>query len=157
MTATKPVIPPTIGRRVLVFMSTQPTGVTPNNPKVPYDGGIAYAWGESSEKNAINVGFRDHAGNPHGATSVVLYDRPQDENDAHGRTDLGNYAVWMPYQFDQAKRALEPKVTGGQANFDRPADLNLDDRKLEDNGVATDLGLERAAEAAGGATVAQES
>jgi hypothetical protein len=136
---TKPVIPPSTGRRVLVFMSTQPAGVTPFDKKKPYDAGIAYVWGDTDPvKNTINVGFADHGGNAHSATSVQLYDRPQDENDSHGRTDLGNYAVWMPYQFEQALRALQPKPAPG---MHRPGDVEL--VKLADGDRLTEAGREQ--------------
>lgn len=96
----KPVIPPTIGRRVLLFTAGT-AGV--NNPAVPFDAGIAYVWGDSDPaQNAINVGYVNHGGTAGSASSVLLYDRPQSADDAHGTGQ--NYAVWMPYQFEQAQR-----------------------------------------------------
>lgn len=92
---TKPVIPPTIGRRVLVF-GAGTAGV--NNPSVPFDAGIVYVWSDGM----INVGYRDHNGVPAAMTSVKLLDRAQQPDDAHGKEW---YAVWMPYQFEMAQRA----------------------------------------------------
>jgi hypothetical protein len=104
MEKTKPVIPPTIGRRVLVFLASIPTaGPKVNNPAAPFDAGIAYVHGDSM----LNVGFTDHNGVPSSHTSVKLYDRAQDANDAHGKGET--YAVWMPYQFEQALRAQQPR------------------------------------------------
>lgn len=101
MSEIKPVIPPTIGRRVLVFTGGT-SGVVAAD--VPFDCGIAYVWSEGM----INVGGVDHNGSHFGCTSVRLFDRAQTADDKHGSPD-GTYAVWMPYQFQQALRALEPK------------------------------------------------
>jgi hypothetical protein len=98
-----PVISPTIGRRVL-FFSAGTAGV--NNPAVPFDAGICYVWGDSDPtRNCINVSYANHGGTAGSMTSVLLYDRAQSADDAHGKGE--NYAVWMPYQFEQAKRAAE--------------------------------------------------
>lgn len=110
---TKPVIPPSIGRRVLLFVATVQNGAatgvlgtpTANRATVPFDAGVAYVHGDDApDMNRINVGYTDHNGVQHALTSVALYDRPQQDHDAHGKE---NYAVWMPYQFQQALRALE--------------------------------------------------
>ena len=99
-----PLISPTIGRRVLLFTAGT-AGV--NNQSVPFDAGIAYVWGDSDPvKNCINVGFVNHGGTASSATSVQLYDRAQNADDAHGKGGE-NYAVWMPYQIEQAQRAAE--------------------------------------------------
>lgn len=114
---TKPVIQPTIGRRVLLFVAAalskpaatedRAEGPAINNPAVPFDAGIAYVWGDSDPNmNRINVGYTDHNGKAHGLTSVPLFDRAQNETDKHG---AANYAVWMPYQFSAAMGAREPK------------------------------------------------
>lgn len=112
----KPVIPPTTGRRVLVF-APKMNGVHCSNPKAPFDGGIAYVHSDTM----INVGYTDHNGEAHGQTSVKLLDRAQTTSDEHGKEW---YAVWMEYQFNQALRATEPKTTG-------PAPLDLDAHKAE--------------------------
>lgn len=138
------VIPPTIGRRVLVFAAGTAGGVPQiNNSAVPFDGGIAYVHSTGghvpgdplAQASIINVGYVDHNGEAQSKTSVKLYDRAQGTTDAHGKEW---YAVWMPYQFEQAQRAMQPKVTGQANQAGRPADVNLDERKLEDNGVAVD-------------------
>lgn len=108
------VIPPTIGRRVLVFTAD---GLGALAMSVPFDAGISFVHDDGS----INVGLRDHQGRPMSMNAIPLHDRAQAEHDAH-RTELGNYAVWMPYQFEQALRAQykaqlaqEPQTgTGGQ-------------------------------------------
>lgn len=144
-TKLKPVIPPTIGRRVLLFLAT-PYGV--NNASVPFDAGICYVFSDTDpEHNCINVSYANHGGTIGSMTSVLLYDRAQNAQDAHGKGET--YAVWMEYQFDQALRALQPKVQGVGAQ--RPPDVEL--HKLEENGVLTDLGRQRQAE---GATPAED-
>ena len=123
-----PVIPPSIGRRVLVFSSairSVPDGATINDQSTPFDGGIAYVHSESM----LNVSFTDHNGRAFSQTSVKLLDRALEPVDAHGREW---YAVWMPYQFEQALRAREPKA----APSGRPADVVL--KKTHDNGVPVD-------------------
>lgn len=94
-------IPPTIGRRVLVFVAGT-AGV--NDPGVPFDCGIAFVWDQrpGQLESTINVGGVNHAGQPVGFTSVRLYDRAQNDADAHGGNEV--YAVWMPYQFEQAQK-----------------------------------------------------
>ncbi len=102
-------IPPTIGRRVLVFAAGTAGGVPQiNNTSVPFDGGIAYVHHTDHHGGVsmINVGYMDHNGEAQAQTSVRLYDRAQDTTDAHGKED---YAVWMPYQFEQALKAQQPK------------------------------------------------
>jgi hypothetical protein len=108
MEKTKPVIPPSTGRRVLLFIGTAIAAVATNDKSRPFDAGIAYVWGDTDPvKNTINVGYRDHGGVAHSHTSVPLYDRAQDDQDAHGKGET--YAVWMPYQFEQALRAQQPR------------------------------------------------
>lgn len=124
-----PVIPPSIGRRVLVFCpyQTSPSdpanGPTINNLSVPFDGGVAYVHSESM----LNVSYSDHNGRVFNQTSVTLLDRALEPDDAHGKGSW--YAVWMPYQFEQALRAREPKT----APSGRPADVVL--KKTHDNDV----------------------
>lgn len=98
-----PVITPTIGRRVLLFMPLAP-GICANSPKVPFDAGIAYVWNDSM----INCGYTDHNGTARAATSVRLHDRAQNDSDQHDITGVGPYAVWMPYQFEQALKHASP-------------------------------------------------
>jgi hypothetical protein len=123
----KPVIAPSIGLRVLLFVATMTHNGEKNKDNLPvansknepFDAGIAYVWSEDgAEMNRINVGYKDHSGNYHAATSVALYDRAQNEKDAHGKE---TYAVWMDYQFKQAQRAADPVAerTG------RPPDVEL--------------------------------
>lgn len=101
------VIPPSIGRRVLVFTAGT-TGVL--SPSVPFDGGIAYVHSADSPagQSMINVGARDHNGKPLVLTSVPLLDRAVQTTDVHGKGE--NYAVWMEYQFEQAQRAAQAKA-----------------------------------------------
>lgn len=124
------VIPPTIGRRVLVFVAAGALdGQHCNSPSVPFEGGIAYIHSaDAIGGSMVNVGYTDHNGVAHSATSVRLYDRAQEDSDAHGKIGA-TYAVWMPYQFEQALRAREPKSALG-----RPADVEL--RKLGDGEAA---------------------
>lgn len=127
------VIPPTTGRRVLLFLGGT-EGVL--DASKPFDAGIAYVWSEGKANEGdplapaslINVGYCDHAGIAKSATSVRLYDRPQNANDKHGGEA---YAVWMPYQFEQAMRAQNPPALVNPA-LARPGDVEL--VKLEDNG-----------------------
>jgi hypothetical protein len=93
------VIPPTIGRRVLVFVPDAFEGKF-NNASTPFDGGICYVHSD----NMINVSYADHDGVLHNKTSVPLHDRAQDTADKHGEAF---FAVWMPYQFEQAQRAAQ--------------------------------------------------
>jgi hypothetical protein len=135
----KPVIPPTTGRRVLLFIAAAAAGGPAlNNPKRPFDAGVAYVWSDDQpDMNRINVGYTDHNGVAHNCTSVALHDRPQNDNDEHGKEA---YAVWMPHQFEQAMRALQPKQAF-QAAPPRPGDIEL--VKLEENGELTDAGREK--------------
>lgn len=122
---TKPVIPPTIGRRVLVFAPTL-KGVHVNNPSVPFDGGIAYVHSDAM----LNVGYVDHNGVAHNQTSVKLLDRAQTADDAHGKEW---YAVWMEYQFNQALRTQDrANLTEQQPTHfpRRPPDVEL--KKISD-------------------------
>jgi hypothetical protein len=128
MPETKPVIPPSTGRRVLLFIASA-VGAGINDKSRPFDAGIAFVWGDKDPvKNLINCGYTDHSGTAQSATSVVLYDRPQNDTDAHGKGET--YAVWMPYQYEQALRAAQPKPA---ATEQRGGTLHL--RKLEDNGA----------------------
>jgi hypothetical protein len=138
------VITPSTGRRVLFFLGSIPTsGPVVNEKKAPFDAGVAYVHSIGNtvpgdplaQASTINVGFIDHNGAADKATSVRLYDRPQTTSDEHGKGE--SYAVWMPYQFEQALRALQPK----QSAPGRAADVAL--TKLEDNGVETDDGAAR--------------
>lgn len=114
------VIPPTIGRRVLLFVAGTAGA---NNHSVPFDAGIAYVWGDDNPvKNTINCGYMDHSGIAQSATSVALYDRPQTTGDRHGSGET--YAVWMPFQWEQAVRALEPKAPQAGPGR-RPPDVQL--------------------------------
>jgi hypothetical protein len=141
MPEVKPVIPPTIGRRVLLFVGTivanNPGETAVNDLGVPFDAGIAYVWDDKGqEKNAINCGYCDHAGVAGAATSVILYDRPLNETDAHGKGET--YAVWMPHQFEQAQRAAQPKAPApiAVASLGERADfVDMDRLKTHDNGV----------------------
>lgn len=115
------VIPPTTGRRVLLFIASIAVNAglgaqTVIDAAKPFDAGIAYVHGD----DRITVGYTDHAGLFHSATSVKLYDRAQDTTDAHGKGET--YAVWMPYQFDQALRAQAPSPVRGDVELVKLAD-----------------------------------
>jgi hypothetical protein len=92
------VIPPTIGRVVLV--QKRPGSLDITQPEAAF---ITKVWSD----RLINVGGFNANGTPFGETSVPLL---QDDDPA----TLGPYAEWMPYQKGQAAKteALEAKLKG---------------------------------------------
>jgi hypothetical protein len=94
------VITPTIGRRVWYYPSDYDRGLLENAPETiiagdraqPCDAGICYVHSD----RLVNLTVADHNGKMHARTSVKLI-QPGDEIESHGA-----YAIWMPYQVQQA-------------------------------------------------------
>lgn len=92
------VIAPSVGRKLHFY----PNGAQfHSNPyvidaAVPMDADVVYVWGD----RMVNLNVRDHIGQVHAFTSVVL--RQPDDEAPHGA-----YAEWMPFQADQARASAQ--------------------------------------------------
>lgn len=94
---TRPVIKPTVGRKVWFFPNGASFHSCPYciDEEVPMDADIVYVWGD----RMVNLTVKDHIGQVHAFTSVQFL-QPEDEIPVSGA-----YAMWMPYQIGQAKAA----------------------------------------------------
>lgn len=96
---TKPIITPTIGRRLWYWPSNWDRNpingkyMHASDEKQPCDAGICYVWSD----RMVNLTVTDHNGRVHQRASVKLLqgDDPVPTGDAH--------AQWMPFQAGQAK------------------------------------------------------
>lgn len=82
---TKPLIVPTVGRRVWFWEGSK------LNQTQPYDAGIAFV----HSNTMINISYANANGVMHSATSVVLWH-------GDGERPSGYYCEWMGYQKEQA-------------------------------------------------------
>jgi hypothetical protein len=82
---------PTIGRKVW-YRNDRTMHVHSDQP---CDATVIYVWNDSM----VSLDVTDHAGNRHIRTSVRLVEPGTDTS-----SFLSDYAEWMPYQVQQAKK-----------------------------------------------------
>lgn len=106
---------PTVGR--IVYFYTQDPTIAALGP-LPFKADVVYV----HEDGKINLVVSDHLGNEHNRQGVTLV--PDGE-----ATDLPEYAFWMPYQVQAAKRdkplqeaESEAKSNADDAKFQRASD-----------------------------------
>lgn len=112
MSESKPLVPPTIGRRVHYFPGKQETAsgaadpITCIHPSQPCDAGVVYVYSD----RMVNLDVTDHVGKHHARTSVRLIQAEDKLPD-----DGFSYARWMNYQVQaQAEQNEKAKTAGGR-------------------------------------------